>query len=452
MEFSVDKDTLARSMSVVMRAVPAKSPMPVLTNVLIEAGPERLTLTTFNGEMSIKTTLPATVRKAGSVTIPAKLFNDLAALYRSGPVDFKLDAHNLHLHFNQGATKNNLAGIAADDYPQLSQGQGYRDVATVGAAALREAISQTVIAASADVTKPVLMGLEVVVREGGMRLAAADSFRVAIRVVGLPPGAVKNPATFIVPARAMAELARILPDNETEVALKTNNNDSQLVFSCGDTTVTATLIEGKFPAVVQFVPREHATTVIIDKAELSRAIRQMAIYLSEETSNGSGNGKASVRLIFSGAEAGGIGTVRVTAMVVGVGDGFSDLEADFEGIPNKTALNLGYILNVLNEINTPRVLIRLLNSQKPCLFRPEGDESYNYVIMPVLLNAGSDDDIPLITARRTAEPAAPPEAEAAPEAELDADPEPEAEAGPAPEPEAGDDIPLIPVFSGDMGF
>lgn len=406
MKFSVDKDALSKAMSVVVRAVPNKSPMPVLTNVLLtvrkkDDGAGEVELAGFNGEMSITTTIDADVRVEGGITIPARKMLELVNFNKSGPVDFELDKKNDNLTFTSFRNKNTLAGIDAGNFPQTYIVQNSIDVVSIPAGIFRTAINQTAIAAATSDARPILTGIQLVVREGGMRLSAADSFRVAVKVIGLPSGVVANAFSGVVAARSLLEFARIIPDDDSEVQIKVNSNQTQVILVWGNTVVTTQMIEGNYPPVSNFIPKTHNTSIVLDKTELLMAIRQMAVYLSDETSNASGNGKSSVRFIINGFEGEDTGILRVTSNQTGIGTGFSDIETSHDGADNKTALNLGYILNVLAVMETNQVVIKMKDQQTPCVFTPLDDASYTYVIMPVLINSELDDE-PVVTPTRAA--------------------------------------------------
>jgi DNA polymerase-3 subunit beta len=200
---------LAEGLAVVGRVVPTRATLPVLGNVLLEAADGELRLAATNLTTTVSHRVAATTGVPGRTTLPARLLADYVGLLDRGQAaSLALDPGTHKVHLACGRYEANIAAIDADDFPPLPD-VGSAHAVTLPTRTLKEAIRQVAFAAAPDDSRPVLAGI--LVRSSGSRLtlAAADGFRLAVRTLDLP--AVAPDLSLIVPASAMAEVARLLP-------------------------------------------------------------------------------------------------------------------------------------------------------------------------------------------------------------------------------------------------
>src|SRR5436309_1162632 len=182
------QENLAEGLAVVGRVVPTKSTLPVLSNVLLAARDGELQLAATNLELAVAHRVPASVDREGEITLPARLLSDYVALLDHGQkVALELNSKTHKVHLACGRYEANVAGIDAEDFPDIPSVSGGPSFA-IPASILKEAINEVVFAAAPDDTRPVLAG--VLLKMGGttLTLAAADGFRLAVRTVELPDG------------------------------------------------------------------------------------------------------------------------------------------------------------------------------------------------------------------------------------------------------------------------
>jgi DNA polymerase-3 subunit beta len=372
------QENLAEGLAVVGRVVPTKSTLPVLSNVLVAAAQGELQLAATNLEMAVAHRVPATVQREGQITLPARLLSDYVTLLDRGQnLALDLNAKTRKVHLACGRYEANIAGIDAEDFPPIPTVSGGASF-TMDAAALKEAISQVVFAAAPDDTRPVLAGVLVRLNQGTLTLAAADGFRLAVRTVELSaPG---PDLQMIVPARALIEVARLLPTEEGEqVTVSSTANQNQVLFAFGKTELTSRLIEGQFPDYQRIIPAEAKTQVVLSKGDFLRATRAATVF-ARDNSN-------IVRLECTppreGAEV-ALGRVLVKSTSAEMGDNEGHLDASIQGEETQIAFNGKYLRDALEAIESQQVSLQITGPSSPGILRPVGEPNgYLHVIMPM---------------------------------------------------------------------
>jgi DNA polymerase-3 subunit beta len=372
------QENLAEGLTVVGRVVPAKSTLPVLSNVLLTTRDGELQLTANNLELSVAHRVPAVIAREGDITLPARLLADYVALLDHGQkVELDLNAKTHKVHLACGRYEANVAGIDAEDFPPIPAVSGGPSF-EIPAGLLKSAIGEVVFAAAPDDTRPVLAGVLLKMSGNVLILAAADGFRLAVRTVDLPQAGPE--LQMIVPARTLSEVARLLTDStDDQVAINTTPNGNQIYFAFGKTEITSRLIEGQFPDYQRIIPAESKTRVKLSTTDFLRATRAAAVF-ARDNSN-------IVRLECSPAAEGalsGNGSVLVKSTSAEMGDNEGTLDASVDGDDTQIAFNGRYLRDALEAIDTPDVRLEITGPSSPGIIRPAGeDEGYLHVIMPM---------------------------------------------------------------------
>jgi len=361
------QENLARGLSVVSRAVSTRSTLPVLANVLLRTEDAGLKLTATNLEIGITYWVPGRIDADGATTVPARLLTDLvSSLPASERIDLELQpGESLHLRAGRFAT--HIKGIDAEDFPAL-QTAGERPTTRIAQRVLRQALAETTFAAASDEARPILTGVLARFEGDRVTFAAADNYRIAVKTVDVldPVEAV----SVVIPARALAELNRVLADTDEPVDLVLAQARNQVLFHLEGVDLVSRLIDGQFPNYQQVLPASHTTRAELDREELLRAVRPAALIASSS---------ANIVKLQVGGSSDGV-TVTATAEV---GDYEGQVEAAIEGDGTSIAFNARYLNDVLSNVETERFAIELNGPLSPGVFRPIGDEAYVHVVMPV---------------------------------------------------------------------
>jgi DNA polymerase-3 subunit beta len=384
MKVSCQQEQLAKGLSIVGRAVSTKTTLPVLNNILLATDNEnggRLKLAATNLEISITVWVPATVQEEGDITVPARLLSEfvgsLGSQGKDSTIQLTLDQPTLTLHVKGGRYEANIKGIASEDFPSIQSMSNSANSISVEAGVLKEAINQVAFAASTDETRPVLTGIFANFSGNKVVLAAADSFRLAVRTAGLA-SEVGQAFTAILPSRAMTELARIIPDDDSLVEISVNANKSQALFKTETVHFTSSLIEGNFPNYQQIIPKNYQTRAVLETSSLSQAVRTAGIFAKDSGGN-------IVKLSILPGEDVTPGSLLLTANAAEVGDNRNEIDASVDGQNAQIAFNAKYMIDVLNVITTGQVALELQSPSNPGVVRPVGKDDYVHVIMPMHL-------------------------------------------------------------------
>lgn len=374
MKLVCTQKALAEGLATVDRAVPSKSPLPVLSNVLLATDDGRLKLVANNLEMAISAWIGADVAEEGSVTLPARLLSDFVTSLGGGDVQMALKPGTRTMHLRCGRFEANINGMDAADFPAVpSVSEGTR--CRISAKVLRTAIGQVAFAAATDETRPVLSGVLLTVSGDELTLAAADGFRLAVRTVPLLEG-LEAPLSVIVPARALIELARILPDVDDPVEIGATPNQNQVMFQYPGLMLVSRLIEGQFPDYQRIIPQKYQTRIVLPVADFLQATRTAAVF-SRDNSN-------IVRIVAtpSGDEL-SPGRVDVLASSAEMGDNSGQLDGSVEGEETQIAFNVRYLRDALEAVSSGEVALEITGPTSPGLLKPVSTPGHLHVIMPM---------------------------------------------------------------------
>lgn len=374
MKFSCLQDNLAKGLSLVSRAVAARSTLPVLGNILLATDNGRLKLAATNLELSLTCWIGAKIEDEGAITLPAKTLVDLVNTLPPDTVAMSLSARTQAVNLQCGRIKASIKGIDAQEFPAIPQADMDRAI-PLNVDDLREMIGAVIFAAATDEARPILTGVLARIEGTRVVLAASDGFRVAERTAHLSEPA-PEPVTAIIPARALAELARVIHADEP-VYMDLPPGRGQVIFHHGNVELVSQLIEGTFPAYQNIIPKGYKTRTVISTDEFRKACKSSDIIAREAAH--------TTRLKIRPGEELTPGHVTISATAAETGDNVADLDATIEGEPIEIAFNVKYIVDVLNVITTPNVALETSTATSPGVIRPVGRDDYVYVVMPMHL-------------------------------------------------------------------
>ncbi len=374
MRVSVLQENLAKGLSMVSRAVAARPTLPILSNVLISTDDGRLKLSATNLELGIVARIGAKVDEEGAITVPARTLQDFVNTLPPERVDMTIDAKTNTLKLRCGTTDSNIRGISADDYPAIPEGDAETGIA-MPAPAFREMIDHVVFAAAREDNRPILTGISARFEGHTLTLAAADGYRLAIRTAELE-SPVSEPISLIIPARTLAELARVMSADDSMVYISIPSGRSQVMFHLSQVDVVSQLIEGTFPNIEQIIPKTHNTMTIVPTEELLRACKRAEIFAREAS--------YTARLAIAPGESSLVpGVVTVSAQSQEKGDNEGRLDGQVSGSAVEISFNVRYLIDVLNVIKEDQVVLETASASSPGVIRPVNRQDFTHVIMPM---------------------------------------------------------------------
>lgn len=399
MRVSCLQENLAKGLSIVGRAVSARSTLPVLGNILLATDGSRLKLSATDLEIAINCWIGAQVQEEGAITVPARLLTDFVNSLPAERIDITLNVRTQSLNIRCARTEGNIKGIDASEFPlippftPLSTG-GLGGIVSVPT--LRQMVEQVAFAAATDDSRPMLTGAHARFQGDRLTLAATDGFRLSVRWAKLDQ-AVEEDGAVIIPARSLQEVARISADADEAypVEIQVIRDRNQVLFHLtgkADGTskggfqqvdVISQLIEGNFPDYMAIIPKTWTTRVVVNTAEFLKAVR-VAYLFARDAAN-------IVRLLITPGSGERPGMLTLQATSAEYGDNVSQVEAQsVEGDPIEIAFNARYLIDVLNVVGTPQVSLEMTRPSAPGVIRPVGvgPEEFTHVIMPMHISRG----------------------------------------------------------------
>lgn len=373
MKVSCLQENLAKGLSIVGRAVSTRSTLPVLANVLLATDGGRLKLAATNLEVVITCWIGAKVEEEGSITVPARTFNDLVSTLPQDRVDLALNSQTQTLHITCTRTEANIKGIDAQEFPLIPTPDRENRI-RVETAVLKQMISQVAFCAATDDTRPTLTGVSAKFDASQLTMAATDGFRLSVRSAHIP-GYVEKPLAVIIPARALNEVARVASDDNDAVYISLPEGRNQIIFDMDNIVIVSQLIDGSFPDYTPIVPKRQLTRSVMGTAEFRKACKTAEIFARESSHT------ARVRVEPGDEITPGYAVVAANSNETG--NNVAQIDAMVSGESIEIAFNVKFMSDVLNIIDTPQVALETTTPMEPGVIKPVGDNDFLHIIMPM---------------------------------------------------------------------
>jgi DNA polymerase-3 subunit beta len=375
MKLSCLQENLNWGLGIVGRAVATRTTLPITNNILLETDQSRLKLVATNLEMAISCWIGAKVEEEGTITVPAKLLTEFINSLPKDKVDIGMAPKTKTLTVQCARYEARISGMDAKDFPPIPTVE--QGIATsIEVEALRQAIGHVVFAAASEESRPVLTGVDAKFDGSTLTLAAADGFRLAVYKVNVSKPTPQK-IEVIIPAKTLAELGRLMADQEEPVEMMVNPNKSQVLFKLKNIELVSQLIQGTFPQYEQLIPQTTGTKATVDVADFLRATKTAAIFARD--------GTGIVRLIMSPGGELTPGKMTVSARSEEIGDDVGEIDAIVNGGEAKIAFNGKYLTDVLSVLKEAQVALETTSPSSPGVIKPVGSDNYIHVVMPMFV-------------------------------------------------------------------
>lgn len=362
MKLRCERDVLVEALAAAGRATTGRgSSQVILSGVRLETRGASLVATGTDLDLTITTEVPVTGLHDGVVVAPGRLLTDIVRALDPGAVTVEADDEELRIA--SGRTVFSVRTHPTGDFPHLPPPTG--ESVTLPAEGLAEALRQVVRAASGEDSRPILTGVLLAAEEGGLRLVATDSYRLAVRDLG-GVGVLAPDQKVLVPSRALQELGRLLQGSE-EVTLRLGAHDA--TFGTGSVTLTTRLIEGEFPNYRQLIPPAYPNQLVVGREALLEAVRRVKLLARDPVT--------PVRIALA---ADGI---QLSVITPDWGQATEDLDAKYDGAEMTVAFNPAYLVDGLEAVLGEEAVLSTLDSLKPATLRAVEGGDFLYLLMPV---------------------------------------------------------------------
>lgn len=387
MKFRTSRDALLRPLRVVTGVVERRQTLPVLTNLLVEAQEDGLTLrgTDLEVEIVARVTQGVEVERPGSTTIPAhkltEIWNSLPdealasvtleedrAVVRAGRSRFAL-ATIAASEFPKERAQSDLRGSTAADAEGGGEAESKSEIeVTLPHSDMRRLMDRTKFAMAVSDVRYFLNGMLLEVSEERLRAAASDGHRMALcTLTGGPPGVALR--RVIVPRKSVQDMERLIADSDADVRLSVGVNF--LRASQGEYTLTTKLVDGDFPDVDRLIPRNTDHSVTTDRDTFSHALRRASILSNEKV--------PEVRLHIEGEQ------MVIRASNPEQEEAEEQVAVDYDGRPMQIGFDARYLQDVFGALDTEAVRMSMPEGNTIALIEGLGAEDALYIVMPIRL-------------------------------------------------------------------
>lgn len=370
MNFNCNKLELSEAITNVSKAVPSKSSIPQLEGIKLSLTGNDLTLTGYNLELGITTTVNVINNDSsnGEYIINARLFSDIVRKMPSDNINIIINKNDdMKAHIKANNTNCKIAVLPAKDYPEfpdISTG----DSVSIPQQLLKDMIHQTIYAVSVSDIKPVLTGELFDISNGNFNLVAVDGKRLAIRHENI---SCSDAFKFVVPAKTLDEVSKLLKDDASATDCQIVNTSRHITFQIDKYKIISRLLEGEFHDYSRSVPTQFDTEVILKVKDLSDCLERCSLLINEKN-------RAPIKLNFQND------TLQIGCETP-LGNIDEEISINMTGEPLLIGLNNKFLLDALRASDCDQVKLLMNSPVKPMVIVPMQSDSFTFLLMPIQL-------------------------------------------------------------------
>ncbi len=371
MQFHINKETFLKALTKVQGIIEKRHTIPILANVLIEAAQGEIIITATDLEVGIKSRYPSDVVSEGKVTVSAKKLFEIIKELPDKNIQFS-SKNNFWVEITCGKSIFNLVGLSPEEFPKFpSIGSNSNEIPCriVG-----EMIDKTIFSVSNDETKFNLTGIFIKANiadgKNNLVFVSTDGHRLSLIERGLEKNLNEKFTTgFILPKKGIMEIRKLIETAAEQINIGISDNN--FAVSTDATTLIMRMVDGDFPDYQRVIPELTSNSAMINRDLFLHALRRISV-LSSEKSKGIKFNLTQNSLVLSSSNP-------------DLGDAKEEIEVDYAGTEISIGFNAKYIIDILQAIDKENILLFMKDNISPGLIRPEGDEDYLAVIMPMRL-------------------------------------------------------------------
>lgn len=371
MKLQFQKSALLNGISIVSKAIPAKTTMSILECILIDADADQIKLTGNDMELGIETRVEGSILERGKIALDAKLFYEIIRKLPDGEAPVIITSDNkFNTTIQCESALFNIPGKDGEEFSYLPYIERDQSI-TLSQFTLKEAIRQTIFSISPNDSNKMMAGELLEVKENILKVVSLDGHRISIRNIALKESYESH--KVIVPGKTLSEISKILSgDNEKEVQIFFSKN--HILFEFDDTMVVSRLIDGEYFKIDHMLSSDYETRVKVNKREFMDSIDRSMILIRD----------SDRKPIILNVEDSNVNLkVRST-----IGSMNADVSAYKAGKDIMIAFNPKFLLDALRVIDDEEVELYMMNPKSPCFIKDE-EGTYIYLILPVnFINEG----------------------------------------------------------------
>ncbi len=375
MKIKILQEKLYQAVSSVEKITGKDVTLPILSNILLKAEKNSLTVIATNLETGISWKLLSKTEGEGGVALPAQTFSGLVGSFPPGSVGIDSDANSVTVTGER--RKSTLKGLSADEFPVLpinTEGE----FLTIKSDIFCQALAQVINFTSSSSVKPEITGVYALFSGSEIKIVATDSFRLGEKTINTPKGkSLSKGYSIILPARAVKEIISIFGDKKESLNIFFSVNQITIGIDSGDDAAQARiqfvsrLIDGEFPDYQAIIPASYVASMEFSKKELLNHLKSAGLFA------GKGN---EIVIKLSQKE----GVLTITSKSAELGEYESEMKLDkVSGENISITFNYRFLAEGLNSIKDDRCLFEFSSDDGPGVLKPADSADFIYILMPI---------------------------------------------------------------------
>lgn len=369
MKLICSKASLLKGVSIVSKAVPSRTTMPILNCILIDASANEIKLTANDMELGIETVIEGEIVERGIIALDAKFFSEIVRKLPDNDVVIESD-DTFQTTITCEKAKFNIVGKSGEDFSYLPYIEKNESI-SISQFTLKDVVRQTIFSIAANDTNKLMTGELFEINENRLRVVSLDGHRISIRNIELKEN--YSPLKVVVPGKTLQEISKILT-GEAEDMVDIFFADNHILFEFDETKVVSRLIEGEYFHIDQMLSSDYDTKVKINKREFLNCIDRATLLIRE------GDKKPIILNIQDGSLQ-----LKINSFVGSMNE---EIEIEKEGKDLLIGFNPKFFIDALRVIDDEEVTLYMVNPKAPCFIKDDAG-TYVYLILPVNFNAAT---------------------------------------------------------------
>ena len=369
MKLICSKASLLKGVSIVSKAVPSRTTMPILNCILIDASANEIKLTANDMELGIETVIEGEIVERGIIALDAKFFSEIVRKLPDNDVVIESD-DTFQTTITCEKAKFNIVGKSGEDFSYLPYIEKNESI-SISQFTLKDVVRQTIFSIADNDTNKLMTGELFEINENRLRVVSLDGHRISIRNIELKES--YSPLKVVVPGKTLQEISKILT-GEAEDMVDIFFADNHILFEFDETKVVSRLIEGEYFHIDQMLSSDYDTKVKINKREFLNCIDRATLLIRE----------GDKKLIILNIQDGSL-QLKINSFVGSMNE---EIEIEKEGKDLLIGFNPKFFIDALRVIDDEEVTLYMVNPKAPCFIKDDAG-TYVYLILPVNFNAAT---------------------------------------------------------------
>ena len=360
MKIQIQKNALIEKLTLASKFTSSRlSSLSVLQGVLIKGEKNTIHFYSTNLNSYFHTTLKVKENVDFQIAVEPKKIIEFLSLLSFAEVDIEIKEKQLNILSKK--TRGAFPLLLTKDFPMPPKGKD--KTKKIKSTFFIKNLPLVLFSASSDQTRPALSGVNFLTQEDEMVMVATDGFRLSLlrvkKEIDLP--------SMIIPSGFLGEILRLMKDKEVE--FEYIEEEKTVVFKMGDDEFYSRLIEGDYPPFEKVIPTDKKTTIVVDREEFLRKVRLISVFARDLS-----------HIVLLKVEENGI---KLQPKTEKEEDNTTQLEAKVKGEDQITAFNYKFLVGFLSSVSSKNIIIEMVRSDSPVVFRTDDNENFLHIIMPV---------------------------------------------------------------------